>query len=535
MSVARRRAIIALACLGIFGAALAVRVYDLERTPPGLYFDEAIKGVDASRAIDFGEYKWLYPDNNAREGLFMNIQTLSVRAFGHEAWALRLPAAVLGAAAVVGIFLLAYLMFPGTLGILAGSAAAAMAGFGYWHVHLSRVGLRAPIVGLVVIWFLVLLLAALRRYRGPTKAVGWRGYAWWAAAGAACGLGLHTYPTYRGAGLILVVAIAGSYYLIGNRRDWLLGWTVFAVGGLVTAAPMLLHYYEYQHHLLAREEITVWKAPDPLAAWWDGVKKTAMMFTGPGDCNARFNFPCRAQLHPATAGLAGVGLLVCLAGLFRRPTDGWRRLSSGLLLVGLVGMLVPVTLTTDGLPQALRASAAAPFAYLLAGLGAAVLGQWLYRWRTVVALRAAAVAALVAAILWAAVADTRLYFDKFPKRAETGPAFTWSLSKQASFVGSRPGRHYLVVEPDGAREDGLSVAAAVSQFLLWDEWRSGQLVYVLAEEARRLHVQKPATVGVLTITAVPRGFRADLMAKLESRYPDGSVISGPGDERYFVR
>ena len=532
--VARRGVIIVLACLGIFGAALTVRVYDLDRTPPGLYFDEALNGVDASKAIDSGDYHLWYPDHNGREGLFINLQSLSVRAFGHEPWALRLMAALVGAGIVAGIFLLGYLMFPGRLGTLTGLAAAAMAGFGFWHLALSRVGFRATMVGLVVVWFLVLLLAALRRYQRSAEAERWRWGVWWAAAGGVFGLGLHTYPAFRGAGLILLGAVAGSYHLIGNRRDWLVGWTAFAIGGLVTAGPMLVHFIEYPEHLRSRQDVAVWNTEDPWATWLSGVKETALMFTGPGDCNPRHNYPCRAQLHPVTAGLAGLGLLVCLAGLFR-PSDGWRRLSSGLLLGGLVAMLIPVTLTADALPHALRALGAAPFAYLLAGLGAAVLGQWLYGLRTARTLRAAAVAGLVAAMLWAVIADTRLYFDKFPERVDTGPRFSIGLFEQARFLESQPGRHYLVFEPDRplARADGLSVAAAVSQFLLWDEWQDGRLVYVLTGEVPGLDVDKPAVVGVIG-SGVPGG-AGPVMAELESRYPDGRIIRGPADRRYFVR
>ena len=535
--VARRGVILALACLGIFGAALTVRVYDLDRTPPGLYFDEALNGVDASKAIDTGDYRLWYPDHNGREGLFINLQSLSVRAFGHEPWALRLVAAVVGAGVVAGIFLLGYLMFPGTLGTLAGLAAATMAGFGFWHLALSRVGFRATLVGLVVVWFLVLFLAALRRYRRSAETGRWayRRHAWWAAAGAVFGLGLHTYPAFRGAGLIVLAAIAGSYFLIGDRRDWILGWAAFAAGGLVTAAPMLIHFLQYPEHLRSRQEVAVWNAPDPWATWLSGVKETALMFTGPGDCNPRHNAPCRAQLHPVTAALAGLGLVVCLADLFRRRRADWRGMASALPVVGLVAMLLPVTLTADALPHALRALGAAPFAYLLAGLGAALLGQWLYGLRTAIAVRTAAVAALVATILWAAVDDTHLYFDEWPERVDTGTPFSMGLVNQARFLESRPGRHYLVFEPDQplARADGLSVAAAVSQFLLWDEWEAGRLVYVLTGEVPRLDVEKPAVVGVIA-SGVSDG-PDPVMAELASRYPDGHIITAPDGRLYFVR
>jgi hypothetical protein len=534
-SVARRGVIVALACLGVFAAALAMRAYDLDQTPPGLYQDEAMNGVDASKAIDSGDYRLWYPDGGGREGLFINLQSLSVRAFGHEPWALRLVAAIVDAGVVAGIFLLGYLMFPGRRGMLTGAAAAAMAGFGYWHLALSRLGFRVTMVALVVIWCLVLLVIALRHDRRPEEAVGrWRRYALWAAAGAVFGVGLHTYPAFRGAGLIIVAAIVGSYRLIGNRRDWALAWAAFAIGGLVTAGPMLIHFLEYPDHLRSRQEVAVWNASDPWGAWWDSIKKTALMFTGPGDCNPRHNFPCRAQLHPITAALAGLGLIVSLAGLFRRPRDGWRRLSSGLLLVGLVSMLLPAMVTFENLPHALRSLGAAPFAYLLAGLGAAALGEWLYGLRTATVVRTGAVVALVAAILWAAIADTRLYLDEFPERDDIGPSFSVPLVEQARFLESRPGRHYVVYAPHGDwRQDGLSLGVAVSQFLLWDEWRAGRLVYVSKEDARGLDVDKPGVVGVLS--GEPGGWTGAVMPELESRYPDGNVVSGPNDERYFVR
>lgn len=531
--VTRRGVIVALACLGVFAAALTVRVYDLDHIPPGLYYEEALDGVDASKALDSGDYHLWYSGNGGREGLFTNLQALSVQAFGHEPWVLRVVPAVAGAGVVAGIFLLGYLMFSRPRGALVGLAAATMAGFGYWHLALSRVGFRAILVSLVLVWFLALLLVALRRYPRLVEAGRWHWYAWWAAAGAVFGLGLHTYHFWP-VGLIALAAIAGSYRLIGNRRDWALGLTAFAVGGLVTAGPMLIHFLLHPEDLMRRDEVAVWNAPEPWAAWWDSLKKTALMFTGPGDCNPRHNYPCRAELHPITAALAGLGVLVCLIGFFRRPRDDWRFFSSGLLLVGLLTMLFPVTLTFDALPHALRALAAAPFAYLLAGLGAAALGQWLYSLRTVTAVRMAAVAGLAAAIVWAAVADTRLYLDKFPERNDIGPSFSVPLVEQARFLEARPGRRYVVYSRQpGWRDDGLSLAVAVSQFMLWDEWRAGRLVYVPRDHAPRLDVDKPATVGVLSQEIGEWPSR--VIADLESRYPNGRVVSGPNGERYFVR
>jgi hypothetical protein len=48
-----------------------------------------------------------------------------------------------------------------------------------------------------------------------------------------------------------------------------------------------------------------------------------------------------------------------------------------------------------------------------------------------------------------------------------------------------------------------------------------------------LDVEKPAAVGV--IASGVAGGSDPVMARLESRYPDGRVVSGPDGHRYFIR
>ncbi len=40
------------------------RLYNLKSVPPGLYPDEAMNGSNALEAIETGEYKIFYPENN---------------------------------------------------------------------------------------------------------------------------------------------------------------------------------------------------------------------------------------------------------------------------------------------------------------------------------------------------------------------------------------------------------------------------------------------------------------------------------------
>ena len=80
--------ILVILALGIF-----LRFYLITQIPPGLYPDEAANGNNATEALKTGAFKVFYPENNGREGLFINIQAASIWLFGEHAWALRHGAA----------------------------------------------------------------------------------------------------------------------------------------------------------------------------------------------------------------------------------------------------------------------------------------------------------------------------------------------------------------------------------------------------------------------------------------------------------
>ena len=71
--------------LGVF-----FRFYQIKEIPLGLYPDEAMNGNNAYEALHTGSFKVFYRENNGREGLFINMQALSMamRATtpGHWRW-----------------------------------------------------------------------------------------------------------------------------------------------------------------------------------------------------------------------------------------------------------------------------------------------------------------------------------------------------------------------------------------------------------------------------------------------------------------
>src|SRR5579863_1289083 len=151
--------------------AASLRFYGLKTTPPGLYLDEAADGANAVQAWESGDFKVFYPEDNGREGLYINGASVFIHFLGPSAWALRLPAAVFGLLTVLGIYALtAELISP-----LAGLCAAFFLASSYWHVNFSRIAFRAIAAPCFLVWALYILLLAFRRLRAG------RGFAVFAA------------------------------------------------------------------------------------------------------------------------------------------------------------------------------------------------------------------------------------------------------------------------------------------------------------------------------------------------------------------
>jgi len=137
----------------ILALAFFFRFWQLDSTPPGLYPDEAIHGNNALESIETGDYKVFYPENNGREGLFINLIALSFRIFGPHIWTIRLFSAIFGFLTVLGLYLLTKQLF---IDDKRGTKIALLAAFflsiSFWHVNFSRIGFRGIMVPFCLVW-----------------------------------------------------------------------------------------------------------------------------------------------------------------------------------------------------------------------------------------------------------------------------------------------------------------------------------------------------------------------------------------------
>src|SRR5512135_1422959 len=138
--------------------AAALRLIALDHVPPGLQHDEVFHGHDAVTVL-LGYHPLYFTSNAGNEPLFIYLMALTVGVFGHNAWGIRLAAAICGLLTLLFTYLWMRRAYNNRTALI----ASAFMAVGFWPLFLSRVGLRAASVPMLAALAAWLLFEALRR------------------------------------------------------------------------------------------------------------------------------------------------------------------------------------------------------------------------------------------------------------------------------------------------------------------------------------------------------------------------------------
>ncbi|MDP3785057.1 MAG: glycosyltransferase family 39 protein [bacterium] len=363
--------------------ALFFRFWNLANVPPGLYPDEAMNGSNALESIETGNWKVFYPENNGREGLFINIQAGFVAALGAKPWALRLPSAIFGTLTVLGIFFLARFIFwewawRDNLALLASFFAATS----FWHINFSRIGFRAITAPFFLVWSLYFLFRLYKNagsnFSQTLSAV---------LGGILFGLGFHSYIAYRVMSLLLLIPLVQGWRSYKSdhadpeyRSCFPCLAALFIFFAFIAFLPLGLYFLNHPADFLGRtSQISIFSTASPLKTLAKNALLTARMFWFQGDNNWRHNFAGAPQLFWPVGLCFFVGILAALKNILKK-TDREKRRASWFLASWLILALAPVAISSEGLPHALRAIIAIPPVMILAGWGGVGILTQIKKW-----------------------------------------------------------------------------------------------------------------------------------------------------------
>lgn len=471
----------ALALLLILAVAVLYRCWQLTSTPPGLFGDEAVNGLDALDALA-GRASLFYPANYGREGLAMLLFAGGIQLLGPTALALRLPAALAGIATALATYWLGREMLTDTRhrGALVPLLAALFLSTSFWHVYTSRYAERLIFTPLLA----ALAFAAFWRAANATQRSGPRAaWPWFLLAGLFLGLSVHFYSISR-----LLPVFLGIYLLLQAGYLWLARpvqssasvvdpgqsllrrafWPLVGLYGvaLLVFAPLGLYFLRHPGSFTQRAEVVSAFNPglsssETLAAIIQAGTANLLQFfvPGAGDSAPFFNLPGRAVFDPLTAALAVVGLILCLAlalaGLQRRRPHASTAQGARLLflLLWFLVMLLPGWLAVDRFPALPRVMGVIPGVYFFPALA---LGELLLQARAKVRSndsnrsRANGVARWLAAsfVVLALVVHGGLswrdYFQRWAHAADTFDAFEGDIAAAADWLASHPGQEVFL-------------------------------------------------------------------------------------------
>jgi hypothetical protein len=354
-------------CLaGILIVAGFFRFYHLTTTPPGLYMDEAMDGVNAQNVAQTGQYKVYYPEDNGREGLYVNILAVAFKYHllpETAPWSVRFPAAVAGFLTVLGLYFLVTELFAedsksqnleipplsqpeadppsedkGRLGGVLLSEKeeppltppwkggeskswlsryryqiALLAAFflatSFWHINFSRIGFRAILAPFCLVWTSYLLL---RLFRCRSVLVS---CLLSLVAGIFYGAGFYTYIAFRITPLLFLLFVP---FFRKNPGFWKRALLFLFVTFLV-ALPIGWYYLHNPADFFGRtSQISISSSKTPITNLAKNVLATALMFNWRGDGNWRHNFAEAPELSWPTGILFLVGIVLSLLYLFRK-------------------------------------------------------------------------------------------------------------------------------------------------------------------------------------------------------------------------
>ncbi len=348
-----------IAIILIFIIAIFFRFWNITNTPPGLYPDEAMNGNNALEANSTGQYKVFYPENNGREGLFINIQAIALSIFGTHPWTLRIVSAFFGIFTVLGSYFLIKLLFP-KKNIIA-LAGTFMLASSFWHINFSRIGFRAIMVPFCLVWcFYFIILAWQKRKIWPAL-----------ISGIFFGIGFHTYIAFRFTPLLALIPII--YYFFQSKKSGdlkiyfkiLIGWLSIT---FIIALPIGLYFLNNPGDFLGRSnQVSIFDSNNPILELGTSIAKTAVMFNFYGDGNWRHNFSGKPELDIISGAFFLLGLIIAIKKIFTRNNP--EKFPYILILIWMIIMSLPSILTKEGLPHALRCIGMIPATFIFAGIG----------------------------------------------------------------------------------------------------------------------------------------------------------------------
>lgn len=513
----------------VIGIAGFFRLWDLNTTPPGLYPDLAINGINALDTLKTGDYKVFYPDNNGREGLVIWLEALLFSLLGPSVLALKLVAVFFGLLTVWGTYLLVVELLKfidkdqkeeinkfRLIGIITSFFMA----ISFWHVNFSRFGFRAIMVPFFIVFGFYFLFKGFTREKKITN----REITNLLASGIFFGLGFYTYISYRFVvliGLAVLICLWFIYRKLKLQKQFWISVMYLTIAMVIIGLPIGIYFLGHPADFFGRaSDVSVMNQGNPLLVLGKSLGLHLAMFNFYGDANWRHNYAASPELiwPVGIFFLLGIALSIYDLKIAIKKKNIYKITGFVFLFSWFVAMLMPGFLSGEGVPHALRTIGVIPVAYIFAAIGAYwfvfdFFGRVCKTKRDFYVF----VMCLILFVVALTYASYDIYFNKWGKNQETRGAFTVDLSNLGDYLNSLPDNtnKYVVVTQGGTLVNGIPMPAQTPIFIERLAFGEKRATYILPGDIERIN---KTTLNGPTVFVI-MSYDADTLSKLFINFP----------------
>src|SRR5438034_6083023 len=142
----------------------------------------------------------------------------------------------------------------------------------------------------------------------------------------------------------------------------------FTAAAVLVISPLLIYFARNPGTFFGRTtQISIYRTDHPYSTLLLNIWKTAQMFFFEGDTNWRHNYAGQRELLWPVAILFALGCAMALSAIWKKQP---RWFSYAVALAWIVLAAIPVVLSDDGVPHALRSILMIPAVFMLAAAGA---------------------------------------------------------------------------------------------------------------------------------------------------------------------
>ncbi len=431
--------------------AFGLRFYRIDSVPPSLNWDEVSIGYNAYSILKTGRDEWgqLFPVHFEAYGeyklpaqIYLSIPGILI--FGLNELGVRITPVLYGSATVVVIYFLGRLIFQSSI---AGLAAAFLLAVSPWHIQLTRASFESSLATLFItigIWLL---------------AKGFTEKKWLVYAMIPFALATYTYNSARVFAPFFLVVVCFLYIkkFIHLRSTVVVAFILF----IVLLFPAMPYFFSSDRSsryklvsitddpglvLRINENRGNSNLPSPLPRLIHN-KVTYISFYTAKNYLAHFTpqylFVSGAphkQHHVQNVGeLYFFQVPLLLAGIWQlfKSKNKYMRLLFAWVIIGVI----PVAVTNDSIPHALRTLLVSPFYQLISGFGILSYWNWVKKMRT--KTKITHLLFTVMTLIFSVGFYLNQYFDIYPKLYSRD--WQYGYKQVVEFIDKNQGRYDIIV------------------------------------------------------------------------------------------